>query len=485
MKHLFLVMFIFFYITTLKAQNFDAGQLDGLQKLVCSGESITITAFNYNTNNQGVLGYALKNPLTNQIEVINNTGTFSQLNLQTNFTYYAYSVVGLPLNNDPTIPDINQAGTVFSSNYNEVVFLTPIIVADSVVCEGGGSGLVTIRVNGGYPAFDNTASYAMSGNVGNILLGINEEFAFSVDEGTAYNIYADDDAGCQGEAYGINNCIKCPYHAGNIGASKTVCDGNELFAIHIGANLGDDGVLSYYINNAITNEFVKNVSQLNISKPQDLNTNTPYKIFAVVGKPDPNDPSKPDLTAQCVSYSDTSEFVFLDPIIIQDSIVCDQNEFTVYNKINGGKPAYDPSLKYQVTGSNTLIVAPNQWFWLTTLPQGSSFGLIALDDASCEQNFTMHDFSCALAANTPTPNAINFKAAINNNQLNLSYTATQNNHNISLKLFNVIGKVLKQFELTTKNGLNTWQLPVLNLNSGVYLVQLLDGNKSLTQKIVK
>jgi hypothetical protein len=71
----------------------------------------------------------------------------------------------------------------------------------------------------------------------------------------------------------------------------------------------------------------------------------------------------------------------------------------------------------------------------------------------------------------------------NNGNFVLNYTASKN-QNVAVKLYDLVGRIVYNSELTVNSGNNTINLSIDGLNKGIYIFEFVTSNGKQTQKLV-
>lgn len=183
-----------------------AGTMNEDTDIICNGLS---TALSNNgdeiLDNGAILTYALySNPanVAGSIIAHNPTGTFSGTGLIPNTPYYVSAIAG-PEGATPGLPDLSSACTDIS-NATPVVFLTPVSIIINESCDWlTGDYHLLLYVTGGYPSYDNTATYHIVGDYNDPQLPVGEsvEIIFLEGSTTAYSFEVISDGfGCTGSS---------------------------------------------------------------------------------------------------------------------------------------------------------------------------------------------------------------------------------------------------------------------------------------------
>ena len=198
----------------------DAGTPSGDADVLCAGDAVTVSAANASVLDGDVLTYVLHNSAAGNpnmpgfvIYAASSAGVFTNDgSYPTNTALYVSSVVG---NDDGTgSPDLGDPCLSVSIGY-PVVMLEPLNLLFNEFCDWSvGDFVVTVRPVGGYPAYDNTAVYAIAGDyAGDVPFGENFIVVFPEDGTNIYSFsIVDDGFGCAPYNYTSEEffCIKTP-----------------------------------------------------------------------------------------------------------------------------------------------------------------------------------------------------------------------------------------------------------------------------------
>ncbi len=151
--------------------------------------------------------------------------------------------------------------------------------------------------------------------------------------------------------------------------------------------------------------------------------------------------------------------------------------FTDYEEIfyglgSGITTQMTPNAAEKLAIGNTLKTA-NRIVSLNdgTETTGSTFNL------SGAANATISKFKSSLESSLdvfPNPTAGN---------VNLNYTATKDGV-INVRVFDVVGKAVADFNFTVNEGSNFLNLDISSFDKGIYVIEVLEGQKSTTSKVV-
>ncbi len=194
------------------------GEVDNELQIICGDDASTADNINhtgFTLNDEDVGAFVLhtnSDDVLGTILAMNFNGNFSLTdneNISPNTIYYLSPIVGIE--NDTTgLPNVEDDCIRLAAG-TPIVFLAPITFALDEICDvNTGDYLVSVQLTGGYPAYDNTLSYEVSGDF-EAAIGFNEVFTVvfaggSNNDGFTFNI-ADDcgEALIQGEPF---DCTK-------------------------------------------------------------------------------------------------------------------------------------------------------------------------------------------------------------------------------------------------------------------------------------
>lgn len=180
-----------------------AGTMNPDTQVICAGNNATVTNNVDEVLNSGaVFTYGLcTNPsdVAGTLVATSASGSFSGNGLMANATYFAVAIAG-PEGSTPGLPDFGSACTHIS-NATPIVFLAPVSLVINEFCDWlTGDYHVILFVAGGYPAYDNTASYFINGDYfGPLASGETIEVIFPEGSTAAYSFeVVSDGFGCTG-----------------------------------------------------------------------------------------------------------------------------------------------------------------------------------------------------------------------------------------------------------------------------------------------
>lgn len=279
-----------------------------------------------------------------------NNGTYP-----VNTKLYISAIIGNIANND-SIPDLSDMCTEAMFPGTPVVFLEEVTITTDIMCDEN-TGIATINyvVSDGHPAYDNSLSYAITGDVGATAL-FDETKTFTNNTGS-YTLTATDNVGCFTTISGSTGCSITEMCLSQIGTppsdSFILCDGEEVNAETRGYYAQQGATLVYVLHNGDTTLGTitdKNSSGV-FSNPGTYPTDTQLYIAAMIGVLNPA--GIPDISDSCtINNFPGTPVTFLDPLVVEHSVECKQNgEAAISFTIKGGTGSYSITNSY--TGSAT------------------------------------------------------------------------------------------------------------------------------------
>lgn len=211
-----------------------AGTMNSDTQIVCNGLNAVISNNGDEIlDNGAILTYALySNPanVAGSILAHNPAGVFSGDGLTPNIPYYVSAIAG-PEGTTAGLPDLSSACTDISSAM-PVVFLTPVNILINEFCDWlTGDYHVTLYVTGGYPSYDNTATYTIVGDYNDPQLPVGQSVEIIFIEGstTAYSFEVTSDGfGCSGSSADEPFiCYKTPIELLSF-TGRVLPEGNQL-----------------------------------------------------------------------------------------------------------------------------------------------------------------------------------------------------------------------------------------------------------------
>jgi len=381
------------------------GSQAGMAAVLCEDESITVSAEQINLADAAKLIYVLHDGLNTIGEIFHTNVSGNFINggqYPTNTQLYISAVAGV-LNADGT-PNFSDQCTVGIFPGTEVTFLPSITILDNIECATEINDIkITFSISGG------SGSYSITGNyqTGEENLDAGKLVLFTLPDNTAqsYTLNVTDvnnncvtkitrPTGCGSQTGNCNN------NAGNVTQfAKYLCSGESLSIQAENTSISDGYALYYILHDGInsigeiedfntTGEFVNNNEQYDANKQ--------YYISSVVTA---TNGSNPDISNTCLAAAlPGTPVVFYEPItvsIIEEDCNALTGNYTVKYSINGGAPAYNNSLRYQLDGINTSDeIVPG--LENTSIPQSNStYQIIVVNDGdNCGTTFTKNDVNC-------------------------------------------------------------------------------------------
>ena len=362
----------------------------------CDGGSVSAQSMGLELDAGEAFVYALhtgSGTAAGDILAVNTTGTFSagDGDIMTNTEYYISAVVGTDADSDGT-PELDSDCIGIAAG-TPVVFLDPITVAGSAVCDiANGTFSIVLNISGGLPTYDGSLY-----NIGGIF---NDQVSGSgiigpLETGQDYSVSVSDAIGCEAETLqgDVVTCKDEP--TGCLGNSDPgvmpsgtvfVGGGEAGGSTSEGVSLGDGEVLVYVLHTATdgTGEIIGVNTTGTFDLPAGANTNTIYYVCAIVG-PDTDGDGMPDPDRACISNG--TPIVFLTPIVVSLKPTCndESTEFIVEIIINGGLPAYDGTSCYDISGTfqqsnvcGSTSIGP--------IPTGENYQVIVSDGVTSVSN---------------------------------------------------------------------------------------------------
>jgi len=181
------------------------------------------------------------------------------------------------------------------------------------------------------------------------------------------------------------NCTDpCDNNAGTIsGGQQFLCDSTFLIAASDGANVGDGSILTYVLHNgnsAVVGSEIYASAADGIFVNEGLPTNVTLCISAVVG--DELDSNGIPTPAGCYDVSNCIEVVFLDPIDIMATEICDPETgtYTVNLMIMGGGPQFFPGHIYELAGDISGELVAGSFETYGPFDSGESYSFQVMED---------------------------------------------------------------------------------------------------------
>lgn len=199
------------------------------------------------------------------------------------------------------------------------------------------------------------------------------------------------------------NCTDpCDNDAGSMGGQSFVCDGAFVIANTDGSSVGAGSELIYVLhdgNDAVVGPNIYASSSDGIFPNDGVPTNVALCISAVVGDNlDANGIPTPD---GCYDVSECLEVVFLNPIEISTSEVCDpvSGTYTVTLMIMGGGPDFFPGHVYELEGDISGDVVAGSFNTYGPFNSGESYSFeITEDGKGCSTDVFIGSATCEVIA---------------------------------------------------------------------------------------
>jgi len=219
----------------------DAGTVPSELEIVCDSTSVTVNTvgevleYNPNTDVTQVLGYVVHTEAGTTPGFIlgqNSTGTFTYADLTSaahNTVYYISPIVGYPDANG--FPILDDECTVIAAG-TPVVFLAPLTLTINEWCDWmTGEYHIVGFIQGGYPAWDNSTTYTVTGEIFEMVLA-SADTAFNViipeGQASSYEFIIDDPyCGTSVTEFDVFECSKTPIELVSF-TGKALENGNLL-----------------------------------------------------------------------------------------------------------------------------------------------------------------------------------------------------------------------------------------------------------------
>lgn len=224
-------------VTVFVGTSGDPGDMPDDQIILCDGESTNLTASNVSLEPGSILGYILHTSPNDQIGTVvasGSTGVFalnSSPNILANTVYYVSSVAG-PEGDTPGVPDLSNGCTRIAPG-TPVVFLLPLELRVDEYCDWNalpnGIFYLAVHPTGGYPAYDPTALYQVSGEINQMLPpGGSAQTSIEGSQSTqSYDFTLTDGTNCVVEKGNTFICYKTPVELLSF-TGKATANGNLI-----------------------------------------------------------------------------------------------------------------------------------------------------------------------------------------------------------------------------------------------------------------
>jgi len=195
------------------------------------------------------------------------------------------------------------------------------------------------------------------------------------------------------------NCTDpCDNDAGTMGGQSFLCDGSFVIANSDGAVIGDGSTLIYVLHDGNDLAVGPNIyasAADGVFLNEGVPTNVTLCISAVVG--DDLDANGVPTPSGCYDVSECLQAVFLDPIVISASEVCDPvaGTYTVNLMLTGGGPEFFPGHVYELDGDISGDLEPGSFGTYGPFNSGEpySFQVIA-DGKGCSTDIYTSSATC-------------------------------------------------------------------------------------------
>lgn len=337
------------------------------------------------TNSGSTLGIPLAN---------NNSGTFDDPGEIYNCdTLYISYVLG---------PDDGNGEIDLQSDCNfvlpgaPVVWAPPIKIFTNEVCENG-AYRINYELLGGFPECFTSAYYNLSGSLNESELPMGDGMSNdSFESGTTYQLTVTDNFNCS-TTYERSEAVNCPLEEdckNKPGEPKTettyVCFNNDIDG-SVSDNLFiDEGYnITYVLHdglNSVGTEYRYSTTGVfnNDALLPAIPKNTQLYISSVVSILDSE--GKPNYNDICTAIMlPGSPVVFLDEILVNTQILCDDRDATIIVSPNGGLPTYIRNISapfhYIVNGDTIASLNYNAEYELNT--SNRNYEITIADDNKC------------------------------------------------------------------------------------------------------
>lgn len=152
--------------------------------------------------------------------------------------------------------------------------------------------------------------------------------------------------------------------------------------------------------------------------------------------------------------------------------------FTLLKSTNGIN--YEPICNINAIKNSTTL--QHYQYLDTYAANGTSY--YQLQQVDVNGNKTTADNTVILHRNTNTFNLVSVQPIPSSMLVNAVFNSP-NNQVSHLKIYDVLGKIVKEQEITTIAGINSININIANLTSGMYLLQLENNQQTIVRKIIK
>jgi len=199
------------------------------------------------------------------------------------------------------------------------------------------------------------------------------------------------------------NCTDpCDNDAGTMGGQSFVCDGAFVIANSDGASASASSTLTYVLhdgNDLVIGPNIYASAEDGIFLNEGVPTNVSLCISAVVG--DDLDANGVPTPSGCYDVSECLEVVFLSPIEISASEICDpvSGTYTVDLMIMGGGPEFFPGHVYELTGDISGSLNAGSFGNFGPFNSGESYSFEVVEDGKgCSTDIYTGTATCEVIA---------------------------------------------------------------------------------------
>jgi len=199
------------------------------------------------------------------------------------------------------------------------------------------------------------------------------------------------------------NCTDpCDNDAGDMGGQSFVCDGAFVIANTDGSSVGVGSSLMYVLHDGNDIAIGPNIyasATDGVFLNENVPTNVSLCISAVVG--DVLDANGIPITDGCYDVSECLQVVFLDPISISTSEICDplSGTYTVSLMLSGGGPEFFPGHVYELLGDISGSINPGSFGSFGPFNSGESYSFEVFEDGKgCSTDIYTASTTCDVIA---------------------------------------------------------------------------------------
>jgi len=216
-------------------------------------------------------------------------------------------------------------------------------------------------------------------------------------------------------------------------------------------------------------------------------------VSAVVGPLSSN--GIPLLTDACTVISNSTSINFLTEIEIEiETINCDNGFYNVEFNLNGGFGDLEPQNTYAVVNVNGQIfntVSVDETVIAGPFAIGTALNIEVEDSKFCSNSINNYIVDCVNGGGSSNQNIqMKTNESIVNiypnpvvDVLNITIDAIEMKTLKHIKLFNIEGALIK--DLAINNKVNNYKIDMLNYQAGIYLLEIRNGDKFETFKVIK